>query len=99
MNDGIVARVSNAGMGLSMPTPGQKTGGAGFGEMLKKSIEAVSEQGNKAEQATIGLLQGDNANIHETMIAMEEASISFRMLTKVQGKVLSAYQEIMRLQL
>lgn len=99
MNDGIVSRVSGAGLGLQMPAPGQKSGGTGFGELLKKSIEAVSEQGAMAEQAETGLLQGEHANIHETMIAMEEASISFRLLTKVQGKVLNAYQEIMRLQL
>ena len=53
----------------------------------------------EAEPLAAGLASGQHANIHETMIAMEKASISFRMLTKVQNKVVEAYKEIMRMQL
>ncbi|MEJ2031746.1 MAG: flagellar hook-basal body complex protein FliE [Deltaproteobacteria bacterium] len=35
----------------------------------------------------------------ETMLAIEKANISFRLLTKIQNKVISAYEEIQRLQL
>ncbi len=76
----------------------QKKTDTGFGEVLIKSIAAVNDRANKADSLVEGLVEGRHANIHETMIAMEEANISFRLLTRVQNKVVSAYQDIMRLQ-
>ncbi len=67
--------------------------------MLKKSIDSVSAEANKAEKLADGLISGKHANIHETMIAMEKASISFRLMTKMQGKIISAYQELMKIPL
>lgn len=73
--------------------------GTGFGELLDKTIEGVQKPMAEASTLTEGLLNGQHSNIHETMIAMEKSSLSFRMLTKVQTKVLDAYKEIMRMQL
>ena len=72
---------------------------AGFGEVLKKSIESVNSMQQEADELTRGLMAGEHGNIHETMIAIEKAGISFRMMTSVQQKAISAYQEIMRIQL
>ncbi|MDA8165072.1 MAG: flagellar hook-basal body complex protein FliE [Desulfobacteraceae bacterium] len=71
----------------------------GFGDILEKSISAVNSQAQEADELAAGLMSGRHANIHETMIAMEKADISFRLLTKVQNKVIAAYEEIQRLQL
>ena len=70
-----------------------------FKDMLKKSINSVSAEANKAEKLADGLISGKHANIHETMIAMEKANISFRLMTKTQGKIISAYQELMKIPL
>ncbi|MDR9500436.1 MAG: flagellar hook-basal body complex protein FliE [Desulfurivibrionaceae bacterium] len=72
--------------------------GTGFGEVLKKSLEGVNATIQESGQMTEGLVTGQHSNIHETMIAMEKSTVSFRMLTKVQQKVISAYQDIMRMQ-
>ncbi len=71
----------------------------GFGEIFKKSINAVNSDMQEAESLVAGLVSGQHSNIHETMIAMEKSSISFRLLTKVQSKVITAYQEVMRMQI
>lgn len=76
-----------------------KASGTGFGEIFSKAIDAVNGQAQEAEKLVTGLVSGEHANIHETMIAMEKSSISFRMLTKAQSKAIDAYQEIMRMQL
>ncbi len=76
----------------------QKKVDTGFGEVLSKSIAAVNDRANKADSLVEGLVEGRHANIHETMIAMEEANISFRLLTRVQNKLVSAYLDIMRMQ-
>ena len=73
--------------------------GAGFGDILQESIAAVNQKAQEASSLSEGLVSGQHSNIHETMIAMEESSISVRMLAKVQNKVIDAYREIMRLQL
>lgn len=72
--------------------------GTGFGDVLKKSLESVSANIQESAQMTEGLVAGQHSNIHETMIAMEKSTVSFRMLTKVQQKVIAAYQDVMRMQ-
>ena len=73
--------------------------GEGFSEILSRSIADVNGQAQEADQLVEGLAAGEHANIHETMIAMEKSDISFRMMTRVQQKVISAYQEVMRMQI
>ncbi len=83
--------------GSTVTTPASSPG-TGFSEVLKQSIEAVNTAMQEAEASAAGLASGQHANIHETMIAMEKANISFRLMTKVQNKVIAAYTDIMRLQ-
>ena len=76
-----------------------KSDPTGFGEIFNQSINAVNASMQEAAALSTGLVAGQHSNIHETMIAMEKSSLSFRMLTTVQNKVIDAYKEIMRLQL
>ncbi len=71
----------------------------GFADTLKGMVDEVNTRLVTADVAAAALVDGKNGNIHETMIAIEKANISFRLLTKVQSKAVAAYQEIMRLQL
>ena len=91
---------------ISMPgaaplkSPGAPgTAGTGFSEILSRSIAEVNGQSQEADLLVQGLATGEHANIHETMIAMEKSGISFRMMTRVQQKVIDAYREIMRMQI
>ncbi len=72
---------------------------AGFGDVLKQSVESVSKAQKESAAMSTGIISGQHSNIHETMIAIEKSSLSFRMMTKVQSKVIDAYKEVMRLQL
>jgi len=82
----------------SAAAPAKELGG-GFGQVLNKAINSVNENLQEADRMSAGLASGQHANIQETMIALEKANISFRLLTKAQNKVVEAYQEIMRMQL
>ncbi len=82
--------------------PAQKTDkaqGSGFGDLLSQAVASVNRQAQDSAALSEGLVTGQHSNIHETMIAMEESGISFRMLAKVESKVIDAYKEVMRLQL
>ncbi len=69
-----------------------------FGGMLKGAIGEVNQLQNKADASIEQLIAGESKNLHETMIAMEKADISFRLMMEVRNKIIEAYQEVMRMQ-
>ena len=73
-----------------------KTGA--FGDTLAEAIEKVSEAQKQAEDAVQGLAEGDGTDIHTAMLAMQKADVSFQMMMQVRNKLISAYEEVMRMQ-
>ncbi|HZR84485.1 MAG TPA: flagellar hook-basal body complex protein FliE [Candidatus Binatia bacterium] len=71
---------------------------AGFGSVLKQSLDEVNRLQQKADAAITALASGEKASLHDTMIAMEQASVSFRLMMQVRNKIVEAYQEVMRIQ-
>lgn len=72
---------------------------SGFGDILKNIVDKVNETQAAGDQATRSLQGGDAKHLHEVMIAVEEADISLRMLVQMRNKALTAYEEIMRMQI
>lgn len=68
-----------------------------FLEQMKESVQRVETEQQKANQAIQDLATGKRKTLHETMIQVEKAGISFQLLMAVRGKIVSAYQEIMRM--
>ncbi|MFW8600926.1 flagellar hook-basal body complex protein FliE [Desulfobacterota bacterium M19] len=99
MNKLLLTPVSSPGRPAAPSSGPIKTPGSGFGRILEDSVGAVNKQIETASSLSEGLMAGKQSNIHETMIAIEKASLSFHMLTRVQGKVIDAYKEVMRMQL
>jgi len=83
---------------LSMSPTNKNVKRPGFVQHLKASFLTTNVLQHKAATAQEELSTGRNGNIHETLIAVSKAEISFRMLTEVRNKVISAYQEVMRMQ-
>jgi flagellar hook-basal body complex protein FliE len=69
-----------------------------FKDMLAESIGKVNDLMNESDQAMQDLSAGRSADIHHTLIALQKADISFRMVLEVRNKVMNAYQEVMRMQ-
>jgi flagellar hook-basal body complex protein FliE len=69
-----------------------------FADVLKSSIAEVNSLQQKADAAVTALATGEKASLHDTMIAMEQADVSFRLMMQVRNKIVEAYQEIMRMQ-
>ncbi len=100
MADTLLSGVTPAAVPLpgDNPRPERPTD-PGFGDLLRRSIDAVNRSSAEANRLIDGLVSGEHANIHETMIAMEKAGLQMRLLTRAQNKVVDAYKEIMRMQL
>ncbi|MBI3542747.1 MAG: flagellar hook-basal body complex protein FliE [Deltaproteobacteria bacterium] len=90
-----VAPEIGGGAGLDA---GGTAGSKSFGDMLNESIEKVNDLQAQADRAAKELSAGRNKNIHETMLMMEKADMSFRLMMQVRNKVIDAYREIMRMQ-
>ncbi len=72
---------------------------AGFGEILNSMVDKVNDAQLNGDQATEQLQRGEAKHLHEVMIAVEEADVSLRMLVQMRNKALTAYEEIMRMQI
>lgn len=68
-----------------------------FANTLKDAISSVNEQQIKSDQLTTKLVNGEDVDLHEVMIAAQKASISLNATIEVRNKVIEAYQEIMRM--
>lgn len=75
----------------------EKTGES-FGSLLRDKIAEVNRLNLDADDAVTKVELGDSGSIHEAMIALEKADISFRTMIQVRNRILEAYQEIMRMQ-
>ena len=70
-----------------------------FGSLLSNLLSTTNDLQVRASEQSQALLSGQSKNIHETMIALEKANISFRFLNQVRSKALEAYREIQRMQM
>lgn len=70
----------------------------GFGDILKSTVAQVNAAQLTGDNAIEKLQTGEAKHLHEVMIAVEEADVSLRMLVQLRNKALTAYEEIMRLQ-
>jgi flagellar hook-basal body complex protein FliE len=69
-----------------------------FSKVLTESIEKVNDLQKQADRAIDELAVGDSKDIVQTMIKMEKADVSFRLMMQVRNKILQAYEEVMRTQ-
>jgi len=70
---------------------------ADFSGALKGAIDRVNKLEKDSDKSVVEVLQG-KGNIPETMIALQKADISMKLLLSVRNKVLEAYREIMHMQ-
>jgi flagellar hook-basal body complex protein FliE len=75
-----------------------QTGGS-FQNLLGDFVGDVNSKQTAADDAVAGLMSGKNVSLHQAMISMEEASVSFSMMVEVRNKLLDSYQELMRMQI
>ena len=72
--------------------------GESFGTMLDGLVNTVSGKQTEATELTKRVLLGDNDQLHQSVIAMQEASVAFTMMVEVRNKLVESYQELMRMQ-
>ena len=75
-----------------------ETNQSGFGELLTSAISQVNEsQMHAAEMKNTFETGSGDASLAEVMISVQKADLSFRAMTEVRNKLVTAYQEIMNM--
>jgi len=77
---------------------GDESGGLNFGDVLKNAVHNVNEVNNDAASQVSNLLQGGSGDVSSVMIAVEKADVSFQLMMQVRNKIVSAYQDIEKMQ-
>ena len=74
-------------------------GGADFAKILQNSIDQVNQTQQQAEGMAANFAAGDgNANLHEVMISLQKANVSFQEMVQVRNKLVTAYHDVMNMQ-
>jgi flagellar hook-basal body complex protein FliE len=88
-----------AAAGSSEASPSRPGGRAwGFVETLRGAMDQVNQLQATADAKVGGLLEGNGMDVHSALIAVEKADLSFQLMMQVRNKIVSAYQEISRMQ-
>jgi flagellar hook-basal body complex protein FliE len=94
-NDAKVMREMQSN-GMSVSGTGES--GNTFSAILRDSVDKVNVDQVQADHAIKELVAGRSKNIHETMLTVEKADASMKLMMQVRNKILDAYREIMRMQ-
>jgi flagellar hook-basal body complex protein FliE len=90
---------SQARVGATPAAAPQKSGPSEFATLLSKGIDSVNQTQQSAAKLSDAFQRGDpGVELPQVMLEMQKASVSFRALTEVRNRVVSAYQEIMNMQ-
>jgi flagellar hook-basal body complex protein FliE len=98
--DGIPKIGSFAGPG-GVEAPGAASSsrkeGADFGGILKDAIRSVDRLQQESETAQASFARGDDVDLHDVLIKIEEAEVAFKTMMEVRNKLVEAYREVMRM--
>jgi len=98
---GSIAGIGSIGSIGSLPkmpalVPGSSE--ESFGSVLGNVLQQVNQLNTGAEQQIGTLLKGGNADMSSVMIAVEKADVAFQLMMQVRNKIVSAYQDIEKMQ-
>ncbi|EHL30352.1 flagellar hook-basal body complex protein FliE [Legionella drancourtii] len=70
-----------------------------FSTWVAEKLGNTNEQLNTADQALNELAGGHTENLHQTMLTLEQAKLSFQYLEQIRNRLMSAYQDLLREQI
>jgi len=88
----LPAEVDTASFGASASSE------PGFRDVLHSAVDDIQELEAQAETKVAGVLGGNGSDVHSALIAVEKADLSFQLMMQVRNKIISAYEEISRMQ-
>ncbi|MCR9119173.1 MAG: flagellar hook-basal body complex protein FliE [bacterium] len=83
---------------ISPPTAAPASKANGMVGVFADMLEDVNADQLDADAAFNDLVSGESENVHDVVLSMAKADLSFRMVIEIRNQVLSAYQDLQRMQ-
>lgn len=95
----LSSSMASSALAASSAQPAAAPGLGGFSRVLSQFLNDASGQQAHAEQAVQNLVAGRSENVHNVMLSMARADLSFHLVLELRNRLSDAYQEIMRMQM
>src|SRR5271165_811090 len=95
---GPILPISGATLPEAIRPAGQASGGA-FQDVFSSAVQKVESLHQQASTSVERFLSGEGEEIHTAVMATTRAELAFEMFLQARNKVISAYQEVMKMQL
>ncbi len=99
MNIQSIMAATSLASGAVQASSASEVAGTHFFDMVKSTLRDVDALQASADQAIVNLVVNGDQSLHQTMISMEKADLAFQLVMQVRNKVVSAYEEIIRMQI
>jgi flagellar hook-basal body complex protein FliE len=97
--DQLLQELNSLAAGAAGQESAPAAANADFGQALKAALDQVNGAQVDAAKATESFdLNAPGANLHDVMMSLQKASLSFQTMVQVRNRLVSAYQEIMNMQ-
>jgi|SRR5579863_692557 flagellar hook-basal body complex protein FliE len=83
----------------AVAVPASGSAGTSFNDIMGSAINEVESSRSSAAKSVDQFLSGEGDDLHSTILATQRAELEFQMFLQVRNKVVSAYQEVMKMQL
>ncbi|MFY9253085.1 MAG: flagellar hook-basal body complex protein FliE [Fuerstiella sp.] len=98
-----VSGISGAGglqQGRFAPAAGSQspTGDSSFADLIQNLVEGTNKDHADVQQSVEDLVSGKSDGIHEVVMTASQAELSFRLMMEIRNRLISSYQEIIRMQ-
>jgi flagellar hook-basal body complex protein FliE len=92
--------IDKIGQGINLNSQSKVSSSAApsFGDYLKSALDSANEAQVNSDAETTKVITGESPDIHNALIAAEEARIQMELVVQVRNKLLDSYQEIERMQ-
>jgi flagellar hook-basal body complex protein FliE len=92
-------RLASVAQGSGVEAGTAQKGGADFASLLKQSVDQVNEMQQSATRLSTALSAGDpNVDVAQVMVALQKAGVAFQAMSEVRNRLVSAYQDVMSMQ-
>lgn len=82
---------------IELPAAPQEAAPGGFSSIFDQMVRAVDAKQDAAQAITRKVLLGETDQLHQSVIAMQEAGVAFQLMVETRNKVVESYQELMRM--
>ncbi|MCP4097699.1 MAG: flagellar hook-basal body complex protein FliE [Mariniblastus sp.] len=76
----------------------RSNGEGGFSKLVDSFVQQTNENQMISDQAIDDLVQGKTDNVHQVVLAVANAEMSFQLFMEIRNKLIDSYNDLMRMQ-